>query len=103
MRVAAIDAIFYHYYCVLIETLAEIHITTREEYGLKDRGILHSLESFSTLIGLQLSHKLFSVAERASLVLQKKGLAIQDVLSTMDTTKAYYCCIRKDEKFMRCH
>ena len=48
---------------VLIKTLEEVHATTRDEYGLKVLGFLHSLESFATLICLQLSHKLFSVAE----------------------------------------
>ena len=68
VRAIAIDAIHQNY-CVHIETLEEIHVTTRDEYGLKARGFLHSLESFSTLLGLQLSHKLFSVAEQVSLVL----------------------------------
>ena len=77
----------------------EIHVTTRDEYGLKARGFLHSLESFSTLLGLQLSHKLFSVAEQVSLVLQKKSLTIQDALSTVDTAKAYYSRIRTDDEF----
>ena len=84
---------------ILIETLEEIHETTRDEYGLKARGFLHSLESFSTLLGLQLSHKLFSVAEQVSLVLQKKSLTIQDSLSAVDTAKAYYSCIRTDDEF----
>ena len=53
-------------------------------------GFLHSLESFSTLLGLQLSQKLSSVEEQVSLVLQKKSLTILDELSAVDTAKAYY-------------
>ena len=98
VQAIAIDAILQNY-CVLIETQEEIHVTTRDEYGLKARGFLHSLESFSTLLGLQLSHKLFSVAEQVSLVLQKKSLTIQDALSTVDTAKAYYSRIRTDDEF----
>ena len=49
--------------------------------------------------GLQLSHKLFSVAEQVPLVLQKKSLTIQDALLAVDTAKAYYCHIRKDDEF----
>ena len=98
VRAIAIDVILQNY-CVLIETQEEIHVTTCDEYGLKARGFLHSLESFSTLLGLQLSHKLFSVAEQVSLVLQKKSLTIQDALSTVDTAKAYYSRIRTDDEF----
>ena len=98
VRAGAIDAILKNY-CVLIETSEEIHETTRDEYGLKARGFLHSLESFSTLLGLQLSHKLFSVAEQVSLVLPKKSLTIQDALSAVDTAKAYYSCIQTDDEF----
>ena len=98
VRAIAIDAILKNY-CVLIEILEEIHVTTRNEYGLKALGFLHSLESFSTLLGLQLSHKLFCVAEQISLVLQNNSLTIQDALSTVNTAKAYYCPIRTDDEF----
>ena len=69
-RTAAIEAILKDYE-VLLETL-EVHANTRDEYGLKAGGLLQSLEKFSTLFGLRLSHRLFSAAEQLSLTLQKK-------------------------------
>ena len=59
-------------YEVLLETLEEVHATTRDEYGLKAGGLLQSLEKSSTLFGLRLSHRLFSAAEQLSITLQKK-------------------------------
>ena len=60
------------------------------EVWFEGSGFLHSLESFSTLLGLQLSQKLSSVEEQVSLVRQKKSLTILDALSVVDTDKAYY-------------
>ena len=52
-QTAAIDAILKDYE-VLLETLKEVHATTRDEYGLKAGkagGLLHALEKFSTFLG----------------------------------------------------
>lgn len=46
-----------------METMAEIHSTTHDEYGLKVGGILSTLEKFSTLFGLKLTYACFSTAE----------------------------------------
>ena len=47
-RTAAIDAILKGY-PLLMDTLEEIHTTTRDEYGLKAGGFLQSLEKFNSL------------------------------------------------------
>ena len=67
-----------------MDTLEEIHTTTRDEYGLKAGGSLQSLEKFNTLFGLRLAHTLFCAAEQVSLALQKKNISIQDTLSAVD-------------------
>ena len=48
-RTAAIDAILKDYE-VLLETLEEVHATTRDKYGLKAGGLLQALEKFSTFL-----------------------------------------------------
>ncbi len=50
-RTAAIDAILKDYN-VLLEILEEIHDTTKDEYGLKEFGLMQLLEKFDTLFGL---------------------------------------------------
>ena len=100
VRTAAIDAILKDY-TVLMETLEEIHATTRDDYGLKASGFLHSLETFNTLFGLRLALSLFSAAEQVSLALQKKNTTIQDALSAVDAAKAYFHRLRSEEEFDR--
>ena len=95
---AAIDAIIKDY-TVLMETLEEIHATTRDDYGLKASGFLHSLETFNTLFCLKLAHSLFSAAEQVSLALQKKNTTIQDALSAVDAAKAYFHRLRSEKEF----
>ncbi len=56
-QTAAIDAIL-NDYAVLMDTLEEIHLTTRDEYGLKAGCFQRSLEKFNTLFGLRLAHTL---------------------------------------------
>lgn len=94
-RTAAIEAILKDYE-VLLETLEEIHANTRDEYGLKAGGLLQSLEKFSTLFGLRLSHRLFSAAE-LSLTLQKKEIALQDAITAVEAAKSFFKWIRSDE------
>ena len=72
-RTPAIHAVITDY-TLLLEILEEIHLTTKDEYGLKAGGLLHSLEKFSTLFGLELSYFLFSASEQVSLTLQTKLL-----------------------------
>ena len=53
-RTAALEAVLKDYE-ILLETLEEVHATTRDKYGLKAGGLLQSLEKFSTLFGLRLN------------------------------------------------
>ena len=88
VRTAAVDAIIKDY-TVLMETLEEIHSTTRDNYGLKVGGLLQSMEAFDTLFGLKLVHTLFSTAEQVFLALQKK-ITLQEALSAVHTAKRYH-------------
>ena len=97
---AAIDTIIKDY-VLLMETLEEIHTTTRDEYGLKASGYLQSLEKFYTLFGLRLAHNVFGAAEQVSFALQKKNISIQDALCAVDAAKAYFKRIRSDPEFNR--
>ena len=65
---------------MLLESLEEIHATTKDEYGLKDGGLLQFLEKINTLFGLKLSYLVFSAAEQVSLTLQKKTTILQEAL-----------------------
>ena len=58
-------------YSVLMETMEEVHCTTRDEYGLKAAGVLAALENFEIFFGLKLGHLLFGVAEETSKALQR--------------------------------
>ena len=86
-------------YTLLLEIPEEIHLTTKDEYGLKAGGLLHSLEKFSTLFGLELSHLLFSASEQVSLTLQTKNIALHDALSAVDAAKIFFKRTRSDETF----
>ena len=97
-RTAAIEAILTDY-TLLLETLDEIHSTTHDEYGLKANGLFQSLEKFSTLFGLRLSHLLFSAAEQVSLTLQRKDIALNDALNAVDLVKRFFKARRSDENF----
>ena len=62
MRTAAISSVPSNYQ-VLCDALGEIHETGCDEYAVKAGGHLASMEKFSTLFGLRLSHLLFSATE----------------------------------------
>ena len=62
---------------------------------------MQSLEKFSILFGLRLSHRLFSAAEQLSLTLQKKEIALQDAITAVEAAKSYFRRIRSDEEFNR--
>ena len=98
-RTLGINAILKDYN-VLLEVLEEIHMTTPDEYGTKASGLLHLLEKFNKLLGLKLSYLLFSAAERLSLSLQKKNIAIQDALSAVEAAKEHFKHLRSDEEFI---
>ncbi len=97
-RTAAIEAILTDY-TLLLEALDEIQETTHDEYGQKAGGLLLSLEKFSTLFGLRLSHLLFAAAEQVSLTLQKKDIALNEALSAVEVAKKFFKRTRSDESF----
>ena len=68
VRAEAIDAVIKQY-TIIIETLDEVHSTTKDEYGLKAGGIATALEKFDMFFGLQLGHLLFGSAENTSKVI----------------------------------
>ena len=85
----------------MLKALEEIHLTTRDEYGLKAGDLLRALEQFSALFGLKFSHLLYSAAETVSLTLQRKDITMQDALDAVETAKVYYKRLRSDEEFNR--
>ena len=89
VRAEALDAVLKQYK-VIIETMEEVHSTTHDEYGMKAGGIVTALEKFDTLFGLQLGHLLFGCAENTSKVLQAKDLLIQEAMSAVNVTRAFY-------------
>ena len=91
IRAEALDAVLKQYK-VIIETMEEVYIhpLMMHEYGLKAGGIVTTLEKFDTLFGLQLGHLLFGCAENTSKVLQAKDLLIQEAISAVNVTRAFY-------------
>jgi hypothetical protein len=77
-------------YGILLEALEKIQQTTRDDHGLKAGGLLHALNQFSTLVGLKLSHLLYSAAETVSPTLQRKHITLQDALCVVEVATAYY-------------
>lgn len=98
VRTEAINAILTQYE-VIMDTMEEVHQTTHDEYGLKASGILTSLEKFETLFNLKLGHLLFSAAEDTSRVLQAKDISIQEAVSAINLTRAFYQRQREDKNF----
>ena len=97
-KTAAMEAVLKDY-TQLLETLEEINSTTHDEYGLIASGLMQSLEKFSTLFGLRLSHLLFSAADQVFLTLQKKRekyIALQDALSAVDAAKQFFKTIQSE-------
>jgi len=82
-----------------METVEEIHQTSRDEYGLKAGGILASLQKFSILFGLELGYLVFGAAETLSNTLQGKDTSIQEVVAAVNLAKKFYKRQRKEEAF----
>ena len=78
-----------------METLDEVHQTTRDEYGLKVASLLAALEKFSTLFGLKLGYLLFG----ASKSVQGKDTTLQEAFLSINHTKAFYMRQRTDASF----
>ena len=87
-------------YTVLINTLDEIHQTTRDEYGLKAAGPLSTMEKFSTFFGLKLGELVFSASETLSKSLQGKDTTIQEAIATVKLAKCFYTQQRRDRPFL---
>lgn len=60
-----------------------------------------ALEKFETLFGLKLAHLLFSASEETSKVLQAKNTPVQEAVSAVAVTRAFYLRQRQDEAFDR--
>jgi len=69
-------------YSVLMETMEEVHCTTRDEYGLKAAGVLAALEKFEIFFGLKLGH-LFGAAEETSKALQAKDTSVKEAVTAV--------------------
>ncbi|KAL5503223.1 hypothetical protein EMCRGX_G010140 [Ephydatia muelleri] len=89
VRAEAIDAVIKQY-TIIIETLDEVHSTTKDEYGLKAGGIVTALEKFDMFFGLQLGHLLFGAAENTSIVLQRKDISVQEAFSAVNVTTSLF-------------
>ena len=98
VRAEAIDAVIKQY-TIIIETLDEVHSTTKDEYGLKAGGIVTALEKFDMFFGLQLGHLLFGAAENTSIVLQRKNISVQEAFSAVNVTRSFYLRQRQDDAF----
>ena len=100
MRTAAISSVLSNYQ-VLCDALGEIHEIGCDEYTVKAGGYLASMEKFSTLFGLRLSHLLFSATEQLSLTLQGKDTTIQDAMNAANLTLAFLERQRSPDSFVR--
>ena len=89
VRAEAIDAVIKQY-TVIMETMEHVHITTRDEYGLKAGGVLASLDKFQILFGLKLGHLLFGASEETTRVLQTKDTPLQEATVAVNVTEAFY-------------
>ncbi len=100
VRTGAIGAVISQY-SIILETMDEIHQTTHDEYGLKAAGIIAALEKFEVFFGLKLGYLLFSAAEETSRVLQNKDRTLQEAVSAVNVTRAFYQRQRNDDQFDR--
>ena len=86
-------------YTVLMDTLDEVHQTTKDEYGLKVAGLLSAMEKFSTLFGLKLGYLIFGASETLSRSLQGKDTSIQEAISAVSLAKSFYKRQRTENAF----
>lgn len=97
-RTGAIEAILSEY-TVLMDTLDEVHQTTKDEYVLKAAGLLSAMEKFSTLFGLKLGYLIFGASETLSRSLQGKDTSIQEAISAVSLAKSFYKRQRTENAF----
>jgi len=100
VRNGAIDAVLKNYK-TLIKTLDEISENGRDEYAMKARGLLYSMEKFSTYFGLKLGYLLFSVTEQLSCTLQGKDTTCQEAKEAVILSVNYFKRLRSDEEFTK--
>lgn len=86
-------------YTILMETMEDISMTTRDDYGVKASGILHLMEKFSTLFGIELGYLVFGASESLSKTLQYKDISFQEAIAAVNLAKSFYSRIRKEEEF----
>ena len=96
VRTEAMDAVIKQY-SVLMETMEDVHHTTRDEYGLKAAGVLAALEKFEIFFGLNLGHLLFGAAEETSKALQAKDMSVREAVTAVSVTRSFYQQQRSDE------
>ena len=82
-----------------MDTMHEVHKTTRDEYGLKAGGVLVALDNFRTLFGLRLGHLLFGAAEESSKALQAKDTSVQEALASVKLLVSFYKRQRTNSSF----
>ena len=83
-------------YSILMETMEDISMTTRDDYGVKASEILHLMEKFSTL-----GYLVFGASESLSKTLQYKDISFQEAIAAVNLAKSFYSRIRKEEEFDR--
>lgn len=99
-RHGALEAILADY-SILMETMEDINVTSRDEYGVKAGGILSLMEKFSTLFGIELGYLVFGAAESLSNTLQGKDTSFQEAIAAVNLAKSFYKRLRKEEEFNR--
>ena len=97
-RTSAIEAVLKDY-SILMDTMEEVNHTTHDEYGLRAKGILTTMEKFENLFGLKLGYLLFSAAEEVSKCLQAKNTSLQEALSAVNLASGFFKRQRTDEAF----
>ena len=98
VRTAAISSVIENY-AVLCEALAEINLSTHDEYGRKAGGFLAQMEKFSTFFGLKLSHLIFSGTEQLSISLQGKDTTVQESINAAELAVKFLERLRQDSSF----
>ena len=98
VRTAAISSVIENY-AVLCEALAEINLSTHDEYGRKAGGFLAQMEKFSTFFGLKLSHLVFSGTEQLSISLQGKDTTVQESINAAELAVKFLERLRQESLF----
>ena len=86
-------------YSMIMGTLEDVHLNTRDEYGLKAGGLLAALEKFETFFSLKLGCLLFGCSENTSKVLQATDITMQEAVSAISVTHSFYKRQRQDKAF----